>query len=158
MSSDSDDSSYNISTALQTHTSRSVKRNVENNRKRMHSSACSASQRAAKRGNETFYAEGDTLLCRVCCKIIDHSRQSTLDRHKKSDSHVKNKSKGIIQKTLTTTFPVPNQAKLENVILINAWVRTCAATNAPLFITDNMDNNFLWNMLNVEAQFLNRAH
>ena len=61
-----------------------------------------------------------------------------MNRHAKSQTHKRNlKISGKSQKTLHTTFPIPNVARLENVSLIRDWVGACAASNIPFNVTDN---------------------
>ena len=64
------------------YTPKLLSRSMEQSRKRLHSSNITANQRAMKVGNEDFFAEDGKLFCRVCCKVVDHTRQGSLDRHK----------------------------------------------------------------------------
>ena len=133
MSSDSDSDIER----LQTHTPRSVARDVASKRRRMHSSSMTASQRAMKARNQDFYSEKGKLFCKFCCKIVDHSRQSSLDKHRQTESHIANKRQPQRQKSITTAFLIPNEARLENVKLITDWVKMCAGANIPFVATDN---------------------
>ena len=119
------------------YTPKRVSKSMENCRKRLHSSSLTAKQRALKAGNEDFFAEDEKLFCRICCKVVDHTRQGSLDRHKLSEAHKNNKNRNLKQKTLKTTLSISTNVKLENVALINSWVRSCAAANIPLFATNN---------------------
>ena len=96
-----------------------------------------ASQRAMKARNQDFYSEKGKLFCKFCCKIVDHSRQSSLDKHRQTESHIANKRQPQRQKSITTAFLIPNEARLENVKLITDWVKMCAGANIPFVATDN---------------------
>ena len=67
---------------------------------------------------------------------MDHSRQSVLSAHCLGDTHKKQKERtaqtGQIQGSLFTTLPVPNEARLDNLILISDWVRACAVSKLSL--------------------------
>ena len=85
-------------------------------RKRDHSSSLDAQTRAKMFQNSDFFAEKDQLFCRYCSVQMDHSRQSVLNAHLRSDTHKKHKSTAMekkqVQGTLFTTLPVPNVARL----------------------------------------------
>ena len=67
---------------------------------------------------------------------MDHSRQTVLRAHCLGDTHNKQKERtaqtGQIQGSLFTTLPVPNEARLDNLILISDWVRACAGSKLSL--------------------------
>ena len=78
------------------------------NMKRSHASRMTAAQRAAKPGNNDFFASKNTLICKWCNKAVEHDRQSTVSRHMNSRSHQDNKKKNakVTQKTLYSSLPV----------------------------------------------------
>ena len=67
---------------------------------------------------------------------MDHSGQSVLSAHCIGVTHKKQKERttqtGQIQGSLFTTLPVPNEARLDNLILFSDWVRACAGSNLSL--------------------------
>ena len=67
---------------------------------------------------------------------MDHSRQSVLSAHCIGDTHKKHKERaaqtGQIQGSLFTTSPVPNEALLDNLLLISDWVRACPGSKLSL--------------------------
>ena len=131
---------------LNLYTPKLVTKSMDQIRRRLlHSSNLSAQQRANKAGNEDFFAEDGKLYCRVCCKVVDHTRQGSLSRHKLSETHKKNKNKNFQQKTLAITSNV----KLESAGLITNWVRASAAANILLFASNN---ETLRHFLNGERQ------
>ena len=109
-------------------TSGSIQRTKERKRQQQHTSTATTKKRASRRSNALFRAEGTKLFCRVYSTAVDYSRQSVLTRHIKSESHKKNIAKpSKTQKTVHTSFPVPNVARLENIALVTNWIRACAA-------------------------------
>ena len=86
--------------------------------------------------NEYFYADGDILFCQVCSKVIDHSRQGTINRHNASDVHMK-KLAPKKQTTIITTMTAQTTAKIENLALVSDFVRKLTAANLPLNTADN---------------------
>ena len=86
-----------------------------------------APARAKQPQNADFYAEKGKLFCKFCSSRMDHSRQSVLSAHCIGDTHKKQKERaaqaGQIQGSLSPTLPVPNEARLDNLILISDWVR-----------------------------------
>ena len=91
---------------VQTSTESSISETMEKRRKRLHSSTMTAKRRAQMTGNEDFYEETGKLYCRPCCKIVDHSRQVSIERHKESDGHKRNILKKKKQITLKSTFKI----------------------------------------------------
>ena len=160
---DSSDSSSSqepeSASSLSTHTDTSVRRKKQQKRARHHLSSITAKQRAVTIGNGCFYADGDVLFCRPCSKAVDHSRNSTVKDHLKSMTHLENEKrvqKAKKQRTLFTTFPVGTPAKLENLRLVSAFVRTLAASKIPLNVSDNktMKNFFFPQFRNKETKIL----
>ena len=122
------------------YTRESVERNASRKAKRQHLSTMTAAERARKLGNEDFYADAAELFCKFCKKAVDHRSQSVINRHMISDKHTKNKRKDPNRKpanTITTAFKVSNAARLQNIRLVSNWVRSCAASNIPLNVSDN---------------------
>ena len=68
---------------IECYTPKSVKKSMDESRKRLHYPSFSAKQRE-EQGN---------LICSVCSKIVDHSRHGSIDRHQLTETHKKNKSK-----------------------------------------------------------------
>ena len=117
-------------------------------RKRYQSSSADAQTRAKMFQNSNFSAEKAQLFCRYCSVGTDHSRQSDLNAHLQSDTPKKHKStpmeKKQVQGTLFTTFPVPNEARLDNLTLITDWVRACAGSKISLnAASSSLMRNFL---------------
>ena len=106
-------------------------------KKRLHSATVTAKDRANQKGNNDFYAESGKLFCRVCIKVVDHTRQGSVDRHKATEMHKRNKVSKLQQKTPTTTFPIPTTAKYENITNICYWVKMLAGANIPFNVTNN---------------------
>ena len=109
--------------------------------KAVHSSKLSAKQRLRQGNNsEHFYVDGDTLFCKTCAVSIDYSRQSCLEQHLKTQLHEKNAKSEVPakkQKTLTTTLPVENTAKLAKLKVVTDYVRVLVSTNTPFNTVDN---------------------
>ena len=67
---------------------------------------------------------------------MDHSRQSVLSSHSIGDTPRKEKEReaqtGQIQGSLFTTLPVPNEARLDNLLIISDWVRACTGSKSSL--------------------------
>ncbi len=118
-------------------TASKLAKDSEKNRKRLHASGLTAKQRSLQSKNEDFYEEGGKLYCRPCCKIIDHTRQGSIERHKETQGHLTNKKARKIQKTLNSTLPIATSARFENVAVIEDWVRASCAANIPFHKTDN---------------------
>ena len=110
------------------------------NARRNHSSTLSAKERANLPENQAdFYADGGILFCKSCSTPVEFSRQSNLAQHISSQGH---KKRAILppakkQKTLTTTFPVPNSAKLAKLSFITDYHRMLIATNTPFNTVNN---------------------
>ena len=136
--SDSTDSELEIvnPSPVRAHTKYSVAQKTKEKRKRDHSSSIDAETRAKQPQNADFYAEKGKLFCKFCSIRMDHSRQSVLSAHCIGDTHKKQKERtaqtGQIQGSLFTTLPVPNEARLDNLILISDWVRACAGSKLSL--------------------------
>ena len=136
--SDSTDSELEIvnPSPVRAHTKYSVAQKTKEKRKREHSSSIDAETRAKQPQNADFYAEKGKLFCKFCSIRMDHSRQSVLSAHCLGDTHKKQKERtaqtGQIQSSLFTTLPVPNEARLDNLILISDWVRACAGSKLSL--------------------------
>ena len=126
------DITRNETEEVQTSTESSISETMENCRKRLHSSTMTAKRRAQKTGNEDFYEENGKLYCRPCCKIVDHSRQGSIERHKESDGHKRNILKKKKQITLKSTFKISTSARLHNVACVTSWVKACTSANIPL--------------------------
>ena len=75
-----------------------------------HTATLPAKQRAIQAQNkDTFYEDGGIVLCKICNCAVDHSRQPSLDQHKKTKKHQDNKKvPQNKQKTITTSFAVQN--------------------------------------------------
>ena len=91
-----------------------------------------AKRRARMTGNEDFYEETGKLYCRPCCKIVDHLRQGSIERHKESEGHKRNILKKKKQITLKTTFKTSTSARLHNVACVTSWAKACTSANIPL--------------------------
>ena len=67
---------------------------------------------------------------------MNHSPQSVLSAHCIGDTHKKQKERAAqtdqIQGSFFTTLPVPNVARLDNLLLISDWVRACAGSKLSL--------------------------
>ena len=77
---------------LKTHSEQKVEQFMENNRKRLHSVTVTVKYRANQRGNNDFHAESGKLICRVCIKVVDHTRQNSVGRHKATEMHMRQKN------------------------------------------------------------------
>ena len=75
---------------VKTHSKQKVEQFMVNNRKRLHSAAVTAKYWANQKGNNDFYAESGKLFCRVCIKVVDHTRQGSVDCHKATEMHKRN--------------------------------------------------------------------
>ena len=78
--------------------------------KRLHSSQLSANVRAKMAGNEDFFEENNELICKFCWKVIDHTRQGSVDRHEETVTHTHNKKNPKLQETLQTAFTIGTTA------------------------------------------------
>ena len=114
--------------------------------KAVHSSKLSAKQRLRQGNNsEHFYVDGDTLFCKTCAVSIDYSRQSCLEQHLKTQLHEKNAKSEVPakkQKTLTTTLPVENTAKLAKLKVVTDYVRVLVSTKTLLHLW-NLKKNLI---------------
>ena len=79
-------------------------------------------------GNEDFFDENDDFFCKFCCKVIDHSRQGSVDRHKETVTLIQNKKNPKLQKKLQTTY---RQKQKNNVTGIESWIRASVSDNLP---------------------------
>ena len=136
--SDSTDSEQEIvnPSPVRAHTNSSFAQKTKETRKRDHSSSIDAETRAKQPQNADFYAEKGKLFRKFCSIRKDHSQQSVLSAHCIIDTHKKQKQRaaqtGKIPGSLFTTLPNPNEARLDNLILISDWVRACAGSNLSL--------------------------
>ena len=64
---------------------------MQQNKKGMHSLTFSAAERWKLPGNWDFYAESGKVLCKLCIKIVDRTRQSSIDRHRETPGHIDRK-------------------------------------------------------------------
>ena len=112
--------------------------NQEVNLKRSHASQMTPALRAAKPGNNDFFASKIILICKWCNKAVEHDRQSTVSRHMNSRSHQDNKKKNAkaTHKTLHSSLQVKTPARLENIEIVSAWVRACTEANIPLNVSN----------------------
>ena len=68
-----------------------------------HTATLSSKQRAIQGQNK----DGGIIFCKICNCAVDHSRQSSLDQHKKTKKYQDNrKMPQKQQKTKTTSFAV----------------------------------------------------
>ena len=84
-------------------------------------------------GNEDFFEENDKLFCKFCCKVIDHTRQRSVDRHKENVTHIQNKKNPKLQKTLQAAFTTGTTARMDNVTVIESWIRASVSANLPFW-------------------------
>ena len=78
-------------------------------------------------GNEDFFADGDNLFCRICVKAVDHSRQSSLGRHKDTvlpktnlKNSTKTKKQTTLQKKLELNCTLKRQCAQN--VLMRSWM------------------------------------
>ena len=82
-------------------------------------------------GNEDFVEESDEVFCKFSCKVIGHSRQGSVDRHKETVTHIQNKKNPKLQKTLQTAFTIRTTARMSNVTVIESWIRASVSASLP---------------------------
>ena len=91
---------------------------------------------SASHNRKSFYVERDLLYCIACEKSLDHSRQDSLDKHiigKRTKDRAKKLAPNAKRlRTMLTTFPVPNPARLANLTLIQDFIMALAAAKIPL--------------------------
>ena len=120
------------------HTTFSVEKKQSACRDKSHTSDMTAQQRldSASHNRKCFYVERDLLYCKACEKSLDHSRQDSLDKHiigkKHKDRANKLAPNAKRQRTLLTTFPVPNPARLANLTLMQDFIKALTAAKIPL--------------------------
>ena len=97
-------------------------------------------QRSNMPGNQDFSVNArNELECNLCGKVVDHTRQDSVDKHKDTDMHIRNKANPptMVQQSLFTTMPIKTTARLANAIVVCDWIRSCAAANIPLNASNN---------------------